>query len=117
MNGFERANGGAAWTDAEELIFPDDFSIEEAEFASELREFFSPEREELPPLYISTLMENERHTIAEPAFEQKLACRVFRRLCLPHDLISEHSSVFCLPTLRLRAVRGCRPLPVRLLAK
>src|SRR5215469_10086748 len=83
MSGFERAETGGAWTTDEVADFPDDFSGEEAEFASELRTLFAPEQEELPPLYIETLLSDERCCVAEPAFEHKLAYRVFRRLRLP----------------------------------
>jgi hypothetical protein len=83
MSGFERAETGGAWTTDEVADFPDDFSGEEAEFASELRTLFAPEQEELPPLYIETLLSDERCRVAEPAFEHKLAYGVFRRLHLP----------------------------------
>lgn len=86
MSMFERASTGSAWTDSddEELNFPDDFSREEATFARELRDIFAPEREDLPPLYIPTLIDHEWHTSIESAFEQKLTCRVFHRLRLPY---------------------------------
>jgi hypothetical protein len=83
MSGFERAETGGAWTTDEVSEFPDDFSGEEAEFASELRTLFAPEQEELPPLYIETLLSDERCRGAEPAFEHKLAYGVLRRLHLP----------------------------------
>jgi hypothetical protein len=61
MSGFERSNsperhdalGGG------ERPWPDDFTLEERQFAEELQEFFSIEREELPPLYIQTLLDND----------------------------------------------------------
>jgi hypothetical protein len=62
--------------------FPADFLPEEAEFASELRAFFPPEREELPPLYVQTLVGDGRSTPFEASFEQKVTYSVFSRLHL-----------------------------------
>lgn len=83
MSGFERANAGDAWTDAEELPFPDDFNLDEAAFAAELREVFALERDDPPPLYAQTLLAEERYRAAEAGFENKVVYRVFRRLRLP----------------------------------
>lgn len=73
-------NAGA---DPHGRLFPGDFSDEEALLASELRELFAIEREELPPYYISTLATNDRYDATLPGFEQKLSYRVFRDLRLP----------------------------------
>lgn len=62
--------------------FPADFLPEEAEFARELRDYFPPEREELPPLYVQTLVGDVRYRPLEASFEQKVAYSVFRRLHL-----------------------------------
>lgn len=114
MSGFERANAGDAWTegtDAEEPCFPDDFSVEEAEFASELRELFALEREELPPLYTQTLLEDEHLEIAGAGFEQKLTYRVMRRLRLPRSpLFGHHYLALMLAFLRESLFRMSRPL-------
>lgn len=114
MSGFERANFGDAWTegpDAEEPFFPDDFSVEEAAFASELRELFALEREELPPLYTQTLLEDERLAVAEAGFEQKLAYRVMRRLRLPRSpLFERHYLSLILSALQESLLRMSRPL-------
>lgn len=114
MNGFERANSGDAWTegpDAEEPLFPDDFSVEEAAFASELRELFALEREELPPLYTQTLLENERLAVAEAGFEQKLTYRVMRRLRLPRSpLFERHYLTLILSALQDSLLRISRPI-------
>jgi hypothetical protein len=83
MSGFERAKQGAAWTDAEEFPFPDDFTADEADFASELRTFYALERDEPPPLYAQTLLGHERPAAAEPGFEQHVLYAVFQRLNLP----------------------------------
>jgi hypothetical protein len=83
MSGFERAKQGAAWTDAEEFPFPDDFTADEVDFASELRTFYALERDEPPPLYAQTLLGHERPAAAEPGFEHRVLYAVFRRLNLP----------------------------------
>lgn len=84
MSGFERSSGGGAWTtEHKDEAYPEDFSLDEAEFASELRELFCAERDEAPPLYAQTLLSEERTAIPEQGFEHKLVYRVFRRLSLP----------------------------------
>ncbi len=82
MNGFERAEWSAAWPDAEDLIFPDDFTADEAAFAHDLREIYAIERDEPPPLYAQTLLSGERPAVAEAGFEQRVFYAVFRRLGL-----------------------------------
>jgi hypothetical protein len=62
--------------------FPADFGPDEIEFATELRARFSPEREDLPPLYVQTLAGDGRYPPIEANFEQKVTCLVFRRLGL-----------------------------------
>lgn len=118
MSRFERANAGDAWTegpDAEEPLFPDDFSVEEATFASELREIFALEREELPPLYTQTLLEDERLDSAEAGFEQKLTYRVMRRLRLPRSpLFERHYLALFLTALQESLFRMSRPLAASL---
>jgi hypothetical protein len=92
MSGFGRSEASSAWTDPEGEEFdgfPEDFSQEEASFASEMRELFSPECEQLPPLYVQTLLEDVRHAPAEPGYEQTLTYRVFRRLKLARVLLPE----------------------------
>ncbi len=101
MSGFERANGGA-WTTDEHASYPDDFSSEEAEFASELRSLFDAERENLPPLYADTLLSDVRHAAADPCFEQKLAYHVLHRLALPRG------PLFARRGLRLPELRDMR---------
>jgi hypothetical protein len=118
MSGFERANSGDAWTegpDAEEHYFPDDFSVEEAAFASELRELFALEREELPPLYAQTLLNDERLEVAEAGFEQKLIYRVMRRLRLRRAPLFEHQYLaLAFMALRDSLIRMSRPLAASL---
>ena len=93
MSGFERADGGAAWTTEESHEFPADFSREEAEFANELRELFAVEEEDAPPLYTQTLLDNERHAPVEPGFDTKLTYHVFRRLRLSRRALVERRRV------------------------
>ena len=90
MSGFERSTDGSAWTDAEDIGFPDDFSGDEADFASVLRNAFDVERDELPPLYARTLLDDERLTLADPLFEQRTAYRVFRQLRLRRNVLPRH---------------------------
>src|SRR5258708_13174278 len=83
MSGLEGAKEGGAGTGAEEFPFPDEFTADEADFASELRTFYALERDEPPPLYAQTLLGHERPAAAEPGFEQRVLYAVFRRLNLP----------------------------------
>lgn len=82
MSGFEDIHVGDVWTSKNHQTFPHDFSLDEAEFASELRDLFGPEREDLPPLFTQTLLENARVAAPGSGFEQKTAYRVFRQLSL-----------------------------------
>ncbi len=85
MNGFERSSGQDAEADPRELLFPDDFLPDEIAIATELRDVFSVEREELPPLYIQTLMQHEWDGLATIERQQALMSIVFDRLGLPLD--------------------------------
>ncbi len=87
MNGFERADWSAAWPDAEELTFPDDFTADEAAFAHDLRSLYAVERDEPPPLYAQTLLSCDRPEMAEVGFEQRVLYAVSRRLALPRPSI------------------------------
>ena len=62
--------------------FPGDFSREEVAFAQELEALFSPENEEVPPLFVQTLLaaEDPRWDAVEHEFELKTQARVFRKL-------------------------------------
>src|SRR5436305_1913284 len=68
---------------------PDDFSEEDLAFAQELGALFSLEKEEMPPLFVTTLLdaENSRFEPVRPGLEQKTYVRVFRRLKLHRSLI------------------------------
>jgi hypothetical protein len=80
-------------------VYPADFTTDEAAFAADLRGVFSPEREELPPRYVETLMGEPRQRPLENGFEQKLAYRVFRQLNLPRP------PLFDLPAAERRGSR------------
>lgn len=86
MRKFERSQSSSAWTPGNMSEFPADFSAEEMEIAGELRDLFAIEREELPPRFAETLLENERLAGAERGFEERLTYRVFRRLRVRRDL-------------------------------
>lgn len=67
---------------------PDDFSEDDIEFAQELGVLFSPEKEEMPPSFVQTLLEpeNPRFQPVEHGFELKTRARVFRQLKLQRRL-------------------------------
>jgi len=68
--------------------FPDDFSEEDFDFARELNTLFSLDREEMPPLFVQTLLASEdpRLQPVESGFEKKTYVRVFRKLRLKRQL-------------------------------
>ena len=71
-----------------EQELPPDFGEDDLAFAYELNSIFSPEREELPPYFVQTLLASEDQLFrpVEPGFEQKTRARVFRRLKLHRKL-------------------------------
>jgi hypothetical protein len=89
--------------------FPDDFSEEDCEFARELNALFSLDREEMPPLFVQTVLaaENPRLQSLESGFEKKIYVRVSRRLRLKRQLFS--SSRFSVCTM-LDSLSPSRPL-------
>src|SRR5262249_8839755 len=91
--GVGRALNSDGWTDAENPPPPDDFRGGGAVSPPELREFFALERDELPPLYVETLLPRERDAAAESGFESKVIYRVFRRLSLPRPHLFEGSAL------------------------
>ncbi len=91
MGKFDHIDAGAA---ADALpdpgtSFPADFSADEADFAADLRGYFSPESEELPPHYVRTILGDPRQQPVENGFEQKLTYQVFRTLSLPRRPLFE----------------------------
>lgn len=69
--------------------FPADFSAEEREFASALRDLFPVDQEELPPYFTQTLLENPRQAPAAPGYEHKVVYSVFRQLNLPRPPLAQ----------------------------
>jgi hypothetical protein len=120
MSEFERSEGNSAWADARELQFPEDFSEEEAAFARQMHELFAVDCEELPPLYVQTLLEGERFRIPNVSFEARVASRVFESLRLspdtPEPLIN-HTTAGYLATSAARRLVTRRPSPMRRLQK
>src|SRR5258708_37106409 len=67
---------------------PSDFSDEDKAFAEELDSLFDIHEEEVPPLYVLTMLDVEgpRFQPIENGFEYKTRDRVFRRLKLSRRL-------------------------------
>jgi hypothetical protein len=120
MSEFERSKGNSAWADARELQFPDDFSEEEAAFARQMHELFAVDCEELPPLYVQTLLEGERFRIPNVSFEARVASQVFESLHLspdtPPPLIKRDAAGHQASRAARRLVTR-RPSPMRRLQK
>jgi hypothetical protein len=74
---------------------PPDFGEDDLVFAHELNSIFSPEREELPPYFVQTLLASEDQLFrpVDPRFEHKTRARVFRRLKLHRRLFQAPRSV------------------------
>jgi len=79
-----------------EQAIPTDFGEEDLVFAQELNAIFSPEKEELPPYFVQTLLASEKALFqsAESGFEHKTRARVFRRLKLHRRLFYTPRSAF-----------------------
>lgn len=116
MREFERIRRDSAGTDHTGQRFPEDFSQDEAEFASELRELFPLEEEILPPQFIQTVIEDERHAAPPPGFEQKLTYNVLSRLSLPRGPLFPRSPRTPWLTVRRAFTRTTRPLTLSLTA-
>jgi len=96
MNGFDQfasSETGASGAERLEPLYPPDFTQDEALFASELRDLYDIEREDLPAGYVPTVLGYERHKPAMPGFERRLTHRVFRELNLPGRPLFERSPV------------------------
>ena len=78
----------------QELGLPEDFTVEDVAFAQEMESLFAPEKEELPPYFVQTLMESEnpRFQPVEHGLEHKTRARVFRRLKLRRQLFRAKST-------------------------
>jgi len=112
MREFERARKDSAGTDHTGQRFPDDFSLDEVAFASELRELFPLEEEILPPQFIQTVIEDEWHSSTPPGFEQKLTYNVFNRLSLPRGPLFPQQQRTPWSNIRQAFNRTTRPLSV-----
>ncbi len=79
-----------------EQSIPTDFGEEDLVFAQELNTIFSPEKEELPPYFVQTLLASEETLLhpVEAGFEHKTRARVFRRLKLHRHLFYTPRSAF-----------------------
>lgn len=78
----------------QELGLPEDFTVEDVAFAQEMESLFAPEKEELPPYFVQTLLEaeNPRFQPVEHGLEHKTRARVFRRLKLRRRLFRAKST-------------------------
>jgi hypothetical protein len=97
MNGFDQfasSETGASGAERAEPLFPTDFTQDEELFASELRNIFDIEREDLPSGYVPTILGYERHAPAQPGFERRVTRRVFRELNLPSRPLFERNAIF-----------------------
>ncbi len=72
---------------------PEDFSEEEYELAHELNSLFSISQEEMPPLFVQTLLaaEDLRFEPVDDNFERRTQAQVFERLRLHRQLFSRNS--------------------------
>jgi hypothetical protein len=68
MRGFEDRHDGDVCTPQDCQTFPGDFALDEAEFATQLRDLCGPGREDLPPLYTQTPLEQAPLTTTMPIF-------------------------------------------------
>jgi len=72
----------------QELGLPEDFTAEDIAFAQDMETLFAPEKEDLPPYFVQTLLEveNPRFQPIEHGLEYKTRAHVFRRLKLRRHL-------------------------------
>ncbi len=83
-----RSNPRPGEQEAEQVSEPEtrnssDFLEEEWSLERELNHYFSPEREELPPLYIQTMLSEQGDWMVPAKLEARLTERVFQALQLP----------------------------------
>jgi len=100
----------------QELGLPEDFTDEDIAFAQEMETLFAPEKEELPPYFVQTLLEveNPRFQPVEHGLEYKTRAHVFRRLKLRRRLFRSMSIPFF--SLAQYAVRPQRSVLALLVA-
>ncbi len=93
----------------QEFGLPDDFTAEDIAFAQEMESLFSPEQEEMPPLFVQTILdvENPQFGATGKSFEYKTQAHVFRRLRLRRRLFSRGSfPIVSLPSPILKPSRS-----------
>src|SRR5579871_2911879 len=90
----------------EDALFELDFLADELSFARELNSLFNLEQEELPPLFVQTLYNEQADLMAPARLEQRLRYRVFRKLQLPQRPITQEQSRPEQPLHRLRGLRA-----------
>lgn len=85
MSGFERSDSPESHdaSGAGERPWPDDFTLEDKQFATELHDLFPIEHEELPPLYIETLLGSDICTPLESSDVRRMIYQVRRKAGLP----------------------------------
>ncbi|GAC1423220.1 MAG: hypothetical protein NVS4B1_10410 [Ktedonobacteraceae bacterium] len=98
------------------LGLPEDFTVEDMAFAQEMETLFAPEKEELPPYFVQTLLEAEtpRFQPVEHGLEHKTRARVFRRLKLRRRLFRSNGMPFF--SLAQHAIRPPRSVLALLVA-
>ena len=96
----------AAQGQEEDALFELDFLADELSFARELNSLFNLEQEELPPLFVQTLHNEQADLIAPARLEQRLRYRVFRKLQLPQRPLTQEPSRPEQPSQRLRSLRA-----------
>lgn len=116
MSEFERTRRDSAGTDFTGQQFPEDFSLDEAAFAKQLRELYPLEEEILPPHFIQTVMDDSWHAATPPGYEQKLTYSVFSRLDLPRGPLFPLRSRTPWNNIRNTFTRSPRPLAASLVA-
>ncbi len=90
----------------EDALFELDFLADELSFARELNSLFNLEQEELPPLFVQTLHNEQADLMAPARLEQRLRYRVFRKLQLPQRPITQELSRPEQPPQRWRSLRA-----------
>ncbi|HEX8995855.1 MAG TPA: hypothetical protein VF812_07480 [Ktedonobacterales bacterium] len=84
MSGFERSSSPESHDASgdSERPWPDDFTMEEEQFAEELRKVFPIEDEELPPFYIQTLLDIDVYAPVDGGDVRRMIHQVKRRVGL-----------------------------------
>jgi hypothetical protein len=84
--------------------------MDEEDFASELRELFPLDQEELPPSYTRILCGDEWRTHSTAAYEAKVTYRVFSQLDLPRTPLAAEFHSSRLSQIKRSLARPSRPL-------